>query len=81
MEEYENEMGLPKVYEDDIVMIFLIDEDEDSEEEETESMECGCKDKVEIKKKPHFSQGGISQFSMPNLDDKIEDIILSIIGG
>tara|TARA_R100001163_G_scaffold64754_1_gene59764 strand:- start:231 stop:476 length:246 start_codon:yes stop_codon:yes gene_type:complete len=81
MEEYENEMGLPKVYEDDIVMIFLIDEDEDSEEEETESMECGCKDKVEIKKKPHFSQGGISQFSMPPLDDKIEDIILSIIGG
>jgi len=84
MEEYENEMGLPKVYEDDMVMIFLINKEEDSEdseEEETESMECGCKDKVEIKKKPHFSQGGISQFSMPPLDAKIEDIILSIIGG
>jgi|TARA_B100000282_G_scaffold78215_1_gene54152 hypothetical protein len=82
MDQYENEMGLPKVYEDDIVMIFLIDDDEDSDEEETESMDkCECKDKVEIKKKPHYSQGGISQFSMPPLNDKIKDIILSVIGG
>ncbi len=80
MEEYENEMGLPKVYEDDIIMIFLVDEEEESEEEDTESMDCGCKETVEIKKKPHFSQGGISQFSMPNMNDKIEDIIFSILG-
>ena len=41
----------PKQNEDDIVMVFLIEDDEipeDSEEESTES--CGCKDKVEIKK-------------------------------
>ena len=82
MEEYENEMGLPKVYEDDIVMVFLIEDDEDSDEEETESMKkCGCEEKVDIKKQPHYSQGGISQYSMPVLDDKIKDIILSIIGG
>tara|TARA_A100001515_G_C4467451_1_gene175685 strand:+ start:321 stop:569 length:249 start_codon:yes stop_codon:yes gene_type:complete len=82
MDEYENEMGLPKVYEDDIVMVFLIEDDEDSEDSEEESTEsCGCKDKVEIKKKPHYSQRGISQFSMPPLDDKIKDIILSVIGG
>ena len=82
MEEFENEMGLPKVYEDDIVMVFLIQDDEDSEDSEEESTEsCGCKDQVKIKKEPHYSQGGISQFSMPVLDDKIEDIILSIIGG
>ena len=81
MTDYENEMGLPKVYEDDIVMVFLMVDEEDSDEEDTESMDkCECEDKIKVKKKPHFSQGGISQFSMPNLDDKLEDIILSIIG-
>ena len=81
MELYENEMGLPKVYEDDIVMVFLIQDEEDSEDTEEESTEsCECEGKVKIKKEPHYSQGGISQFSIPNLDDKIEDIILSIIG-
>tara|TARA_R100001163_G_C5033544_1_gene173217 strand:+ start:306 stop:554 length:249 start_codon:yes stop_codon:yes gene_type:complete len=82
MEEYENEMGLPKVYEDDIVMVFLIEDDEDSQDSEEESTEsCGCEEKVKTKKQPHYSQGGISQFSMPVLDDKVKDIILSVIGG
>lgn len=75
-----NEVGLPKVYEDDILMIFLIDDDDEeksSDDEETESTEsCECKPKA----KPFFPQRGISQFSMPVMSDRIEEILLNIIG-
>tara|TARA_R110002051_G_scaffold250908_1_gene310308 strand:+ start:248 stop:466 length:219 start_codon:yes stop_codon:yes gene_type:complete len=70
---YLNEMGLPKVYEDDILSIFLVEEDEEESDEEEEE--------TQIKKEPHYSQGGISQFSFPIMSDKLEELLLSIIGG
>ncbi len=75
----DNEMGLPKVYEDDTIMIFFINDDDTEEKEEsedseeTESME---KDSCPHKK----THQGISQFSMPVMSDKIERLLLSIIG-
>ena len=72
-----NKMGLPKVYEDDILMIFMVKEEDSSDEEDTESTET---DEKEQKKEPYFPHRGISQFSMPIMSDRIEQLLLKIIG-
>ena len=73
----ENELGLPKVYEDDMVMIFLVKEEKEPKEEDSEDTES-MEDDIPC---PHKkTQQGISQFSMPIMSDKIERLLLSIIG-
>jgi len=58
-------------------MIFMVKEEDSSDEEDTESTET---DEKEQKKEPYFPHRGISQFSMPIMSDRIEQLLLKIIG-
>ena len=75
-----NKMGLPKVYEDDILMIFMVEQDDDEDSVDDEDTEDDESCDIKHKKEPYFPQRGISQFSMPVMSDRIEQLLLKIIG-